>query len=403
MKELDRQNQIAALHNVKQVEINELIEYNANYFQFNDWDKDFSVPLEDELHLPAWQKYCVEAEEIGVLESLKKRLVQLNFTITKDISSTQQYRQATRKGELILDSKKNQGLKLESNELELRIHQTIAGKIPVIIAKRRSDFVALIQALTKKNEPQPIPNSMGACIVGGYNNWDRIRQYRQRWSDRASPQNSEADWQIEFKKLIPQKKLYQDRFIILSCGNYSDVNSEDLGLKADRWQELSLEIRLEHECTHYLTRRLLGSMRNNLLDETIADYRGIVAATGSYRGDWFLRFMGLEGDSYRYGGRLENYRGNPELSDGAFKVLQKLIQDVAKNLEEFDRQYYRDRDRTELEKLAVFLALSNSTIIDLAAVDGIDVLLRQTTSTKDKLKQLNISFLDNLIPKTTQN
>jgi len=68
-----------------------------------------------------------------------------------------------------------------------------------------------------------------------------------------------------------------------------------MGMDESTWHSLSLIIRLSHECTHYFTRRLFGSMRNNLLDELIADYQGIVAANGGrYRADWFLRFVGLE-------------------------------------------------------------------------------------------------------------
>lgn len=74
-------------------------------------------------------------------------------------------------------------------------------------------------------------------------------------------------------------------------------------------------------------------MRNNMRDELIADYQGIVAANGGrYRADWFLRFIGLEAfPEYRQGGRLQNYRGQPPLSDGAFKILQVLVKDAAEN------------------------------------------------------------------------
>ncbi len=75
-------------------------------------------------------------------------------------------------------------------------------------------------------------------------------------------------------------------------------------------------------------------MRNSLLDELIADWAGITAAAGRFRADWFLRFMGLEEEGrYRAGGRLENYRGKPPLSDGAFKVLQSLVRNAARKLE----------------------------------------------------------------------
>ena len=75
-------------------------------------------------------------------------------------------------------------------------------------------------------------------------------------------------------------------------------------------------------------------MRNNLLDELIADYMGITAAAGRYRADWFLRFMGLESfPAYREGGRLQIYRGQPPLSEGAFGVLGALVKDIAENLQ----------------------------------------------------------------------
>ena len=43
-----------------------------------------------------------------------------------------------------------------------------------------------------------------------------------------------------------------------------------LGIK--QGDKLSFVIRAEHECTHYVTHSLLGSMSNNVLDEIIADY-----------------------------------------------------------------------------------------------------------------------------------
>ena len=88
---------------------------------------------------------------------------------------------------------------------------------------------------------------------------------------------------------MPQRGLYQDRFLILSTGPYSNVAAREVGLSDSRWRETSTAIRLEHECTHYFTLRVFGSMRNNLLDELIADFMGITAADGRYRSDWFLR------------------------------------------------------------------------------------------------------------------
>ncbi|HEY9629162.1 MAG TPA: hypothetical protein V6C84_17805 [Coleofasciculaceae cyanobacterium] len=53
--------------------------------------------------------------------------------------------------------------------------------------------------------------------------------------------------------------------------------------------------------------------------------------------------------AYRPGGRLENYRGHPCFSEGAFEILLGLVHRSAQNLEEFDRQGL-SCDRSEAEK-----------------------------------------------------
>jgi hypothetical protein len=175
---------------------------------------------------------------------------------------------------------------------------------------------------------------MGACMVGGFINWERIRHLRHTWHAQPAAARSTPTWQAEWQTILPHKALYQDCFILLSIGPYSGVPAQDLGLAHGEWLTLSLAIRLEHECTHYFTRRLFGSMRNNLYDEVLADYMGLVAATGHYRADWFLRFVGLDTfPGYREGGRLQNYRGKPPLGEEAFDVLQALVVQAAHNLE----------------------------------------------------------------------
>jgi hypothetical protein len=250
------------------------------------------------------------------------------------------------------------------DQLQLVLHPTLAGCIPLLITGDRADFVSLVQALTRRNEPEPIPDSMGAAMVAGYNNWDRVRRYRQAWEQKHQPGAWAGDWADEFKRLIPRKELYQDNFIILSDGPYSGVSAAEMGLTESEWRQASLTIRREHECAHFFTRRVFGSMRNNLLDELIADYMGLVAACGRFRADWFLRFMGLEAfPVYRQGGRLENYRGQPPLSDQAFPVLQALVKSAAENLERFDTQHNREASQTA----AVLIALTDLTLEEIAS------------------------------------
>jgi hypothetical protein len=367
--------EVLKAHGAGDREVEELLLYNAPAFTY----ESTRLPLTS--YLEVWRDYAQTAESIGAYAALKPRLVQLQFPIQLGISETERYRLATRQGVLLEQTETcpQQGLSglilQAADRLALRIQPTLAGAIPVVIAGCREDFVALVQALTKRNEPVPIPDAMGACIVSGYNNWDRINQYRQQWAICNPTGWSEADWQLEFKRLIPQKDRYQDQFILLSPGGYSNVSASELGLIESEWLNLSLIIRLEHECTHHCTRQLFGSMQNNIIDELVADYFGIVAAIGYYCCSWFLRFLGLEAfPIYRQGGRLENYRGHPQLSQGAFQILQALVKNAAQNLEQFDRQCF-DRqcltgDRSDLTKKRILTVLTQLTLEELASELG---------------------------------
>ncbi|WP_334758508.1 DUF7005 family protein [Nostoc sp.] len=348
-------------------QVEELLVYNQNIFDHNTLTHKVNFPLTSEPHIAAWEEYAVLARVIGVFELLKQRLVQFQFPIIEGISQTEAYQSATRRGVVTDGMTLATGLVLqEPKKLQLILHQSLAGTIPVLLTGNREDFVCLVQALTKRNEPQPVPNSMGACIVSGFNNWDRIRQYRQQWSAENSANCSQRSWLAEFGRLIPQKQLYQDKFIILSNSSYSNVSAKDIGLEEAQWQRLSLTIRLEHECTHYFTRRFFNSMRNNIFDELIADYRGIVAAIGTYRADWFLHFLGLESfPNYREGGRLQNYLGNPSLSDGAFKILQALVKAAAENLQSFHVEYVSQLRDANIQPL-MLMALIHLTLEELA-------------------------------------
>jgi hypothetical protein len=353
------------------VQMEELLLYNQNVFHQHTSIDRLKFPLSCEPHLVAWEEYAVAAKLLGAFEVLKQRLVQLQFPIAEGISQTQAYQAATRRGVAVDAMVEATGLVLQEPEkLQLILHPSLAGTIPVLLAGNREDFVSLVQALTMQNEPQSVPTSMGACIVSGFNNWDRIRQYHQKWASENCADSSESSWKKEFQKLLPQKQLYQDKFIILSNGSYSNVAAKDMGLEESQWQQLSVTIRLEHECTHYFTRRLFNSMRNNILDELIADYSGIVAAIGCYRSDWFLRFLGLESfPNYREGGRLQNYRGQPPLSDGAFGILQALVKVASENLQSFHTKYADKLTDTNIP-LLMLMALTHLTLEELASQEA---------------------------------
>ncbi len=362
---------ILAYFGANALEVEELLAYNQNVFNCININHPVKFPLPPEAHVSTWEKYALEAKDIGAFETLKQQLIQFRFPIQAGISQTIPYNAATRKGMLVDNMAFATGLVLQQPEkLQLFVHQSLAGAIPVLLAGNREDFVSLVQALTMRNEPLPVPASMGACIVSGFNNWDRIRSYRQQWENQNGDNCSESKWKAEFQRIKPQKELYQDRFIILSDRPYSGVSASDIGLEESQWRRYSLIIRLEHECTHYFTRRLFNSMRNNIFDELIADYRGIVAACGYYRADWFLRFLGLESfPNYREGGRLQNYRGQPPLSDGAFKILMALVKAAAENLQRFDTEYADELIKSNIQPL-ILMSLPNLTLEELASTEG---------------------------------
>jgi hypothetical protein len=322
-------------HGARGGEVDELLAYARDTFVVPEHASSLAAPP-DEPFVAVWERYATEAAELGAAECLRRRLVQLRFPIAAGISESTAYRAATHRGESIAILRDGGVIFERPDELRILIHPTAAGRVPVIVAGARADFVSLVRALVHRNEPVNVPSSMGACIVAGYNNWDRVAALRAAWRE----ENRDCDerrWSEELRRIAPLTELYQDRFILLSSGPYSAVPASVMGLEEGEWRKLSFTIRLEHECAHYVTRRMLGSMRNSILDEIIADYMGLVAAAGRYKGDWFLRFMGLERfPLYRSGGRLENYRGDPALSDGGFRVLGSLVVAAAAQLECFD-------------------------------------------------------------------
>ena len=357
-------------------ELEELQHYNRSHFNLEELPAALALPLADEPFVETWAEYAAQAATRGVYEVLRERLVQLRFPIQAGISTTPEYQAATRKGLLPLQHAGGAGLQLVApHKLELLLHQTAVGRIPVLIVGERADFVSLAQALARRNEPTTIPDSQGALMLSGYNNWDRVARLRQRFERGELTIPGAADWTAAFAYIRERKDLYQDRLLLLAKGPYSGVPAAKFGLSDQVWHRLSLIIRLEHECAHYATRRLLHSMRDNLLDELIADYAGIVAAAGRFMGDWLLFFLGLEQPHVlRADGRLHNYRGDPPLSDGAFRALQHLARRACRNLEAFDRTLGPEH-RTPDGRCRIILTLARFSLEEMAE-EGAGVRIR---------------------------
>lgn len=275
-----------------------------------------------------------EVFQIEPLKFLKLCFPQLCFPIHEGIGDSQLYRVATLKGKFpVLEYN---SLELDNEDkIELFIYESFAGQVPVMVIPDENDFIKVIQALLYKNYPASLPNSMGASLINGINNWQKIRLLKEKW---LTVTNASHLWNQEFREnVLPFPELYKDRIMILSKKNYSGLSNETVGMSEEDWLNVSFHIRLEHECTHLFTLNEFGTASNNLHDELIADYVGITKTIGSFNKEWMLSFMGLENyPTYRSGARLENYINKISLDSEDFCALKNIIKKAIDNINDFD-------------------------------------------------------------------
>jgi len=335
----------------------ELLAYGENPYLELELPAGFP-PLPPEPQVESWRTYAEDAVREGAAAALSRRLPQLRFPVAAGVSQSPEYRAATRRGEFDRSQPRVEGPPAEApGELELRVHASPAGPVPVLVARRRADFVHLVQAFTCRNEPEPVPDSMGACLIKGLADWGRVAAYREAWEKRRGAPADEVAWSEEMARLAQRKELWQDRLILVSTGPYSAVPAEEVGVGESEWRERSVALRLAHECFHYLTLRLAGRIRSNLLDELIADYAGLVEAFGGYREGLARRFLGVDRlPELRPGGRLEVYRGDPPLSDAALAVVARLAAEATRRLAELPLPGEESRDPAAMATRLVALA-----------------------------------------------
>ncbi|MEL7220552.1 MAG: hypothetical protein AAGJ93_04485 [Bacteroidota bacterium] len=338
--------------------LEELRAYTQNAFLAPE-GSSIAGELKDEPQVATWEAYVAAAEEYGVYQTLRKYLVQFQFPISAGISESVDYKNATRRGQSTTLISTATGLELEAPDtLELFLYSSIAGRIPVIVTHTREDFKSIVRALCYRNEIQELPDSMGAILIRGLNNWDRVRRVKQA----ATMGQITGDWR-------KQRSLYQDSLIVLSRIPYSNVPASAMHLSTEEWLNQSLQIRLAHECAHYFTLRHYGCMSVNMHDELIADYMGICAVQPSFRADWFLRFIGLENyPDCRVNGRIHNYLGKPPLSAVASKILQSLLYKAAQNVAIFDEQVATTEDPQHLRRLQTLCSLN---LVEMATPNGV--------------------------------
>ncbi len=306
------------------------------------------VTLHDETFVADWERYRRIAETEGVKRSLAYPFPALFFPLGEDVQESEAYQRMRAEG--IADPERpfppDSLLATHFDTLSWELYQTSAGKIPVIYCRARTDFEAMLRAITAKNSLEPIPVTQGAQYISGYRNRERIRHRKRKFLE----ENDELFWPAEWKAMSENKDLYCDKLIILSNNPYSNIPARKMGLEDAEWLEKALILRREHECMHYIVRRRLLNVTNNVLDEIVADAAGMMEALNDFRASWLLLFLGFDGTGeLQADGRLHIYRS--ALSDEDFRALWGMTRRAAVKLEKLIRAKgclsMDQRDRTE--------------------------------------------------------
>lgn len=183
----------------------------------------------------------------------------------------------------------------QPEEIIIRIENTFAGKIPIVILGNDSDFENfIVNAACHGRRPDDI-SQMGASFMYG-------------------------------------KKI---RMLVLSKKFYSNTPAERVNLSREEWRNKSMLLRLEHETVHYYTKKFYGTASNNIHDELIADFFGMRKAFGHYDADLFCYFMGIDGS---HKGRLSLYTAgmNDSTKDKIADIARRCSRYLEKKQNEID-------------------------------------------------------------------
>jgi len=333
-------------------------------------------PLNSELFIADWLAATATALRHGTLAALREQIVELHFPVSPGIKTSPSYHRAcldpaTPADDLPTSAAEDGPVWQAPDGLSLFLHETGVGLLPVIEAAASDDFVTLVRAIGYRNEPVPIPASMGANFVNGYTNRRRFLAVRD--AHRAGA----------LHQYPPDPALWKDRLLLLSHGPYSSVPAHAFGLNPTDWLDQSRTLRLHHESCHYLVRRLFPRLTFGIQDELVADFAGLVAATGSFRAHSFLTFMGLEAfPHYRPGGRLENYHRNLADHPDAIHAVRHLLVDAAHALETFFAPWSADTlAHARLPILATLTFLPLELLASPQAAGALDDALAHLQST----------------------
>ena len=352
-----------------------LLEYCRNLFVLPDTAEPWTLPLENEAHVATWDAYRIEAGT-DAFATLQRYIPQLNIPVREGISLSDHYAGVARRGEPFNADHFGGRLKLNAPEqLSLLIHEHQAGALPVLHTTNRNDFDLLNQALLHRSEPRIIPAAVNAQLVAGFINWHRLALHREAWAASPDVVDTEQNWLIERARVAKfEKWRFQDRFLILCSHPYSGLSASDLGLQKpeSEWVARSDQLRMEHEFTHYMTKRIFGVMQLNVLDELIADWAGTTFVFGCFDAKLFIHMFGINppGKATAFG-RVHEYTSALRDFPDCLSILYRLTIMAADRLQILTLQYYEPQRRHH------FLMALTQMSLELLARDDADELFNE--------------------------
>lgn len=345
-------------------DIDLLLDFNSDLFDYSSLQGEITFPLEDELFIKTWKKYESDAASLGVFPVIRKACPHLNFPINNKIADSPEYKDAVLYANFTEERLKSNDLGLkEPEKLQLAVIQTDAGSIPMLYVPDRSDFEAIIRAMNHSNTEAEIPAELTSTIIHEFRNSDRISGYRERFLKKRSLMNLNTTWRDEYNKILLKKELYLDTFIIIYGGNASAVSAKEIGLPKEEWLAKSIVIGREKEALKYYMKRIFNVEKPHPYIELIAYYSAVKIAWGSFAADILFKLMipGFEAKSPACGFGALSQKLNRETCETIMKLLEK----AAQNLEDFEKIYASELEVND--KNIMLISLTYITIEELAS------------------------------------
>lgn len=248
---------------------------------------------------------------------------QLTLDIKEGMSKSEEYKNISLRGIFPIDL--TFPLKTSGKE-ERIIVDTPVGETECIYLPDRDVFERFVQSLAYKCEPVEIPKSTGAMFISGLNCYRKILLHKEEYL-KTHP---EEQWDEEYDRFVKDKSNYQAIILLIGKGYYSALDPKYAGFEdEEEYLEVSKNIRIYHELTHHICRKLYLDHKDAVRDEIVADFIGLVFATNKYDSLLAKKFLGIENKEYREGGRLQNYVEKNKLEE-AINYSNQLIEKLEK-------------------------------------------------------------------------